>query len=115
MFKHFILLTLLTFSFVSYGDSPTIKNYQKNKTNGTYDLYVYGLESGLEWAQEYTFAKHSLEFFCKPNDLTLSAAQLKALINKEIEENKSFYTKYSDAPLIGLALRNAYISNFPCN
>ena len=115
MFKHFFLVTAIMFSPVCHSDSPTVKDYQNNEANGTYDLYLYGLESGLEWAQEYTFAKNSIEFFCKPNDLILSAAKLRSLVNKEIEDNISFYTKYNDAPLIGLALRNAYISNFPCN
>ena len=69
---------------------------------------------GLEWAQEHFYTKNSIEFFCKPGDLVLSSSQLRSLINKEIQENNSFYNKYKDAPLLGLALRNAYIENFPC-
>ena len=55
-----------------------------------------------------------IEIYCKPNDLVLSVKQLKKFINKELIKENTFYDKYQDAPLLGLALRNAYISNFPC-
>ena len=80
-----------------------------------YDSYLYGLESGLDWANEFTYRKHNYEIFCKPNDFELSASNLKSLIITEINNNPDFYNKYSEAPLIGLALRNAYQDNFPCN
>ena len=93
---------------------PSIDEYMSKQQKNQYDQYIYGLENGLDWAQEITFSKNAVEFFCKPGNLVLSAAQLRILIDKEIEENKSFYNKYKDAPLLGLALRNAYMSNFPC-
>ena len=33
---------------------PTIKDYL-NDSGSTYDSYIYGLESGLEWASEHYF------------------------------------------------------------
>ena len=115
MYKFVILFLAMSYSIVSHSATPTIDDYLDRTTPDMYDQYIYGLEGGLEWAQEYTFTRHSLDFFCKPNDLILSAAKLRSLIDIEIEENISFYSKYGDVPLIGLALRNAYISEFPCN
>ena len=115
MARYLFLLLILSSVTVSSGPAPSLADYLESESKETYDLYIYGLESGLEWAQEHTYAKNGLEFFCKPNDLVLSAKQIRRLIDKEIMENNSFYTTYKDAPLIGLALRNAYISTFPCN
>jgi len=115
MHKFVILFVAISYSIVSYSSAPTIDDYLDRAEPDMYDQYIYGLEGGLEWAQEFTFSRHSLDFFCKPNDLILSAVKLRIMIDKEINENLSFYSKYGDAPLIGLALRNAYISEFPCN
>jgi len=115
MHKFVILFVAISYSIVSHSSAPTIGDYLDRAAPDMYDQYIYGLEGGLEWAQEFTFSRHSLDFFCKPNDLILSAVKLRIMIDKEINENISFYSKYGDAPLIGLALRNAYISEFPCN
>ena len=40
--------------------------------------------------------------------------EIKKLISDQLERDSSFYDKYADAPLIGLALKNAYIRKFPC-
>ncbi len=114
MLKLLILSVLLISSNISYASPPSVEDYQKHDKNELHDMYIYGLESGLEWAQEHIYTKNSIEIFCKPGDLALSSSQLRSLINKEIQENNSFYNKYKDAPLLGLALRNAYIENFPC-
>jgi len=115
MHKFVILFVAISYSIVSHSSAPTIDDYLDRAEPDMYDQYIYGLEGGLEWAQEFAFSRHSLDFFCKPNDLILSAVKLRIMIDKEINENLSFYSKYGDAPLIGLALRNAYISEFPCN
>ena len=114
MIKLLTLSVLLITTSTSYGSPPSVDDYLKQDKNELHDMYIYGLESGLEWAQEHFYTKNSIEFFCKPGDLVLSSSQLRSLINKEIQENNSFYNKYKDAPLLGLALRNAYIQNFPC-
>ena len=114
MIKLSILSVLLISCNISYASPPSVEDYLKHDKNEQHDMYIYGLESGLEWAQEHIYTKNSIEFFCKPGDLALSSSQLRSLINKEIQENNSFYNKYKDAPLLGLALRNAYITNFPC-
>jgi len=114
MIKLLTLSVLLITTSISYGSPPSVDDYLKQDKNELHDMYIYGLESGLEWAQEHFYTKNSIEFFCKPGDLVLSSSQLRSLINKEIQENNSFYNKYKDAPLLGLALRNAYIANFPC-
>lgn len=93
---------------------PTIKSYMENKEETLHDSFIYGLENGIEWLNEYSYTKHGIEIYCKPNDLVLSVKQLKKFINKELIKENTFYDKYQDAPLLGLALRNAYISNFPC-
>ena len=114
MIKLLTLSVLLITTSISYGSPPSVDDYLKQDKNELHDMYIYGLESGLEWAQEHFYTKNSIEFFCKPGDLVLSSSQLRSLINKEIQDNNSFYNKYKDAPLLGLALRNAYIANFPC-
>ena len=98
-----------------FSSQPSTRIFLDNIKNNSYDSYLYGLESGLDWANEFTYRKHNYEIFCKPNDFELSASNLKSLIITEINNNPDFYTKYSEAPLIGLALRNAYQDNFPCN
>ena len=94
---------------------PTIKIYMENKGSTLQDSFIYGLENGIEWLNEYSYTKHGVQIYCKPNDLVLSAKQLKKFIDEEITTENMFYDKYQDAPLLGLALRNAYISHFPCN
>ena len=114
MIKLLVFSALMFSSNFLYASPPSVNDYLKNDNSELHDMYIYGLESGLEWAQEHIYTKNSIEFFCKPGDLVLSSSQLRSLINKEIQDNNSFYNKYKDAPLLGLALRNAYISNFPC-
>ena len=114
MIKLLTLSVLLITTSTSYGSPHSVDDYLKQDKNELHDMNIYGLESWLEWAQEHFYTKNSIEFFCKPGDLVLSSSQLRSLINKEIQENNSFYNKYKAAPLLGLALRNAYIENFPC-
>ncbi len=111
----YISLALLFVCNFAYSAIPTINDYQNKNNIGSYELYIYGLERGLEWANEYTFQKYSVEIYCKPSDLSLSLKQLKKIIDQEIQNNVRFYSKYKDAPLVGLALRNGYIANYPCN
>ena len=85
-----------------------------NIESSKYDSYLYGLESGLDWANELTYREHKLEMFCKPNDFEVSASLLKDFVKREITENASFYKKYENEPLIGLAFRNSYLNNFTC-
>ena len=51
LFYIFAALPLIISLNVNSSDSiPTIKEYINNP--GSYDSYVFGLESGLEWASE---------------------------------------------------------------
>ena len=93
---------------------PTIKSYTQNKDATLHDSFIYGLENGIEWLNEYSYTKHGIQIYCKPNNLVLSVKQLKKFIDKELIKENTFYDKYQDAPLLGLALRNAYITQFPC-
>ncbi len=114
---HLIFLFLLIlFSNNSFADSktPTIDEYI-NDTSGVYDSYIYGLESGLEWASEFYFRKHQIELFCKPNGIKLPSSRLREIINREIQKKPGFFEKYKNKPLVGLALRNGYINEFPCS
>ena len=110
-----ILILTIFFITPAFSSALTIADYIKHKNSSKYDHYLYGLESGLDWANDYIFQKNNTLIFCKPSELELSADQLRKFIDKELERNSSFYDKYKDAPLLGLALRNAYIDNFPCN
>ena len=110
-----VAIILLFFSNHAYSAPPTIEEYQDNNDIEAHNIYIYGLERGLEWANEYMFQKHSIEIYCKPSDLSLSSKQLRKIIDKEIQKNITFYAKYKSAPLVGLALRNGYIDTFPCN
>jgi len=105
-------LTLSTPVF-SGSKIPTIKEYLNDSTDN-YDSYIYGLESGLEWASEYYYRKHQVEIYCKPADITLPVSELRSMINKTIKSKPGFFEKYEDEPLLGLALRNGYIESFPC-
>ena len=107
-------LALLFSSSYSYSSQPTTKEFMDNIDSSKYDSYLYGLESGLDWANELTYREHEMEIFCKPNDFEVSASLLKKFIKPEIADNASFYKKYENEPLIGLAFRNSYMSNFSC-
>lgn len=107
-------LVISVLSSNAHSSQPTTKEFMSNIQSSRYDSYLYGLESGLDWANELTYREHKMEMFCKPNDLEVSASLLKDFIKKEIANNSSFYKKYENEPLIGLAFRNSYISNFPC-
>jgi len=110
-----VVIMLLFFSNHAYPEIPTIEEYQENNDIKAHNTYIYGLERGLDWANEYMFQKHSIEIYCKPSDLSLSSKQLRKIIDKAIQKNVTFYAKYKSAPLVGLALRNGYIDTFPCN
>jgi len=113
--KIFYILCLLLLSNTLLADlkTPSVDEYM-NDTSGKYDSYIYGVESGLEWASEYYYRKHQIEIFCKPNGITLPSSRLREIINKEIDKKPGFFDKYKNEPLIGLALRNGYIEEFPC-
>ena len=116
--KNFLLLIVLALSFtsiISLSDDkiPTIKEYM-NESGNNYDSYIYGLESGLEWAAEYYFRKHNVELYCKPRNLTLPISKLREMIDNIINSKPGFFKKYENEQLLGLALRNGYIEEFPC-
>ena len=62
----------------SSDNIPTIKEYINNPES--YDSYVFGLESGLEWASEYYFRKHNIELYCKPGNVQLPVEMLREMI-----------------------------------
>lgn len=109
------IIFLLTFSHVLHSDikTPTIKEYL-NDDSGLYDSYIYGLESGLEWASEYYYRKHEIELYCKPGNIELPSSELRKIINKTISSKPGFFEDYENEPLLGLALRNGFIEAFPC-
>ena len=74
--KHllYILAALPLFISLNVNSSdsiPTIKEYINNPES--YDSYVFGLESGLEWASEYYYRKHNIQLYCKPGNVQLPA------------------------------------------
>ena len=113
--KSLFIVLLLTIVQTSYSDTktPSIKEYL-NDDKGLYDSYVYGLESGLEWAMEHYYRKHQVELYCKPGNIELPASELRKIINKTIRSKPRFFRDYENEPLVGLALRNGFIEAFPC-
>jgi len=107
-------LCLISYSSLYAGPkTPSIDEYN-NDNSGIYDSYIYGIESGLEWASEYYFRKHQIELFCKPSGIKLPSSRLREIIDREIRKKPGFFDKYKNEPLLGLALRNGYIDEFPC-
>jgi hypothetical protein len=113
--KSIFIILLITIAQASHSDikTPTIKEYMSDD-KGMYDSYVYGLESGLEWALEYYYRKHEVELYCKPGNIELPASELRKIINTTISSKPGFFKDYENEPLVGLALRNGLISAFPC-
>ena len=113
--KSLFIILLLTVAQASYSDikTPTIKEFMSDHT-GMYDSYIYGFESGLEWASEYYYRKHKVEIYCKPGNIELPASELRNIINKTISSKSGFFKDYENEPLVGLTLRNGFIDAFPC-
>ena len=113
--KSIFIILLITIAQASHSDikTPTIKEYM-NDDKGMYDSYVYGLESGLEWALEYYYRKHEVELYCKQGNIKLPASELRKIINTTISSKPGFFKDYENETLVGLALRNGLISAFPC-
>ena len=109
----FFLCLISYSSSYAVSKTPSIDEYN-NDNSGIYDSYIYGLESGLEWASEYYFRKHQIELFCKPSGIELPSSRLREIIDREIRKKPGFFDKYKNEPLLGLALRNGYIDEFPC-
>ena len=116
MNKIIIALFLCLFFYSSSYAGPKTPSFDEynNDKSGMYDSYIYGLESGLEWASEYYYRKHQIELFCKPNGIKLPSSRLREIIDREISKKPGFFDKYKNEPLLGLALRNGYIDEFPC-
>ena len=108
-----LFLFLFTNNLFAGPKSPSIDEYM-NDNSGIYDSYIYGLESGLEWASEYYYRKHEIELYCKPGNIELPASELRKIINKTISSKPGFFDEYENEPLVGLALRNGFIETFPC-
>ena len=68
--KSIFIILLLAIAQTSFPDikTPTIKEYMNDDT-GTYDSYIYGLESGLEWASEYYYRKHKVDLYSNPGNI----------------------------------------------
>ena len=101
----------ISLNVYSSSNIPTIKEYINNPES--YDSYVFGLESGLEWASEYYYRKHNIELYCKPGNVQLPAEMLRKMIAKTISLKPDFFKKYENEQLLGLALRNGYMEAFP--
>ena len=119
MFKLRIIIIVI-FITVSYAQTtlsqtkiPSIKEFI-NDDGGLYDSYLYGIESGFEWASEFYFRKHKVELYCKPNNINFTARKLREIIMESINYKPGFFKKYENEPLVGLALRNGLINQFPC-
>ena len=91
---------------------PTIKEFINNPE--LHDSYLFGLESGLEWASEYYYRKHNIQLYCKPGNVQLPADKLREMIATTINTKPGFFKKYENEQLLGLALRNGYMDAFPC-
>ena len=89
LFYIFAALPLIISLNVNSSDSiPTIKEYINNPES--YDSYVFGLESGLEWASEYYYRKHSIQLYRKPGNVQLPAEMLSEMIAKTISTKSAF-------------------------
>jgi hypothetical protein len=119
MFKlrSIIIVIFITVSYaqttLSQTKIPSIKEFI-NDHGGLYDSYLYGIESGFEWASEFYFRKHKVELYCKPNNINFPARKLREIIMESINSKPGFFKKYENEPLVGLALRNGLINQFPC-
>ena len=113
IFRFFLTFIILHSHVVTA--QPTTREFLNHIETDRYDLYIYGLESGLEWSSELTYRENNIQIYCKPGDIELSAKFMKNLIAEEIRGNASFYEKYEYEPLIGLAMRNALLEKFPCD
>ena len=113
VFITFFLALLITLDTSSDDQIPTVKEFLMDESS-KYDSYLYGLENGIDWAYEYYYRKHSINMYCKPNEIIVPADMLRKIIKTEIELKPKFFKKYEDEPLIGLALRNGMIRSFPC-
>ena len=109
----FFTIFLTSFNASANQNIPTIKDYL-NDENKKYDSYIYGLESGLEWASEFYYRKHQIEIYCKPSNVESPVSELRVMIDRTIAAKPGFFKKYENEPLLGLALRNGYIEAFPC-
>ena len=102
----YILAALPLFISLNVNSSsniPTIKEYINDPES--YDSYVFGLESGMEWASEYYYRRHNIELYCKPGNVQLPAEMLREMIAKTISSNPGFFKKYENEQLLGLALK----------
>ena len=89
LFQTSAVLPIIISLNVNSSDSiPTIREYINNPKS--YDSYVYGLESGLEWASENYFRKHNIELYCKPSNVQLPAEMLRGMIVKTIKKSRGF-------------------------
>tara|TARA_Y100001960_G_scaffold140564_1_gene148812 strand:- start:780 stop:1133 length:354 start_codon:yes stop_codon:yes gene_type:complete len=109
----YFFLIFLTLNVLA-NEIPSVGEYIKHESSDRHNAFVLGLENGLEWANDEFYRKHAKQLFCKPSEMTLPIKEIKKLISDQLERDSSFYDKYADAPLIGLALKNAYIRKFPC-
>ncbi len=114
--KYFIFLSVLILNSINTnaGEVPSVKEYKEHRDSAKYDQFIYGLDNGLEWASDQAYRKYGHQIFCRPSGIDMPVNEIKKMINKQLERDSAFYSKYEDAPLIGLALKNAYIRNFPC-
>jgi len=115
--RSIIIVIFITVSYaqttLSQTKIPSIKEFI-NDHGGLYDSYLYGIESGFEWASEFYFRKHKVELYCKPNNINFPARKLREIIMESINSKPGFFKKYENEPLVGLALRNGLINQFPC-
>ena len=115
--RSIIIVIFITVSYaqitLSQTKVPSVKEFI-NDRSGLYDSYIYGIESGFEWASEFYFRKHKVELYCKPNNIDFPARKLRDIIIKSINSKPGFFEKYENEPLVGLALRNGLINQFPC-
>ena len=94
---------------------PTVREYKENIKNNKYDQFILGLENGIDWTSQEAYRQEGILIFCKPSDISLPIIEIKRLINEQLKRDSSFYAKYENEPLIGLALKNAFVRNFPCS
>jgi hypothetical protein len=108
---HPLLVVCLLIGMVPAHAEVTLKDYALLKGSERLKLHLEGVVSGFQQANSELQLRHVKRLYCLPAKTTLQFENYLQILEKEVQDNASFYTPDSS---IESALLFGLMKNYPC-
>ena len=106
----FALIIIISGVSLAYSD-VRFKDYEKIKNTQEFKLFIAGIAEGVGLSNMILEKQGNKKIFCQPSNVTMSAANILNILQREKDENAKLFK--SDT-LLGLILIRGLVKTYPC-